>query len=410
MAVIFNEERFVQETMKRFDEQLNSPVARFIDRTPTFTTYYHINSDESTADQGFADVEALIGPRSPLKFERIKSFPIYGLEQIVAQMTETDIGIDVAYEGEAIILPGSIKPLPNDFFTIPYGADGFLFRVTGIEYDNIRPDNFYKITFKLDEINTERVYELDCKVLDKDKFTCVLNNIGSENKCIIQEDYKERLDAINNMYFDMVSLYLSLFYNERYNVLLWDRGDGFKLYDPYMSIFVNTHKLFNRERSLDYLHMEEDHVIDNKMKLKYEKTIYRFFERRDMNLIAPFYYNTILGVTKKESGFAKWYDESVHIVDIPLMKNAEGNYNIFDYKTMETIRLNCPTDSVYLNLIKKFLRNEEFIGIYDIDLTMNEELIGLCANEEMFFITPILLYIIKTVIKDFHKTGLASNK
>jgi hypothetical protein len=58
-----------------------------------------------------------------------------------------------------------------------------------------------------------------------------------------------------------------------------------------------------------------------------------------------------------------------------------------------------------MELIKKFIRNEK-IGLFDIDTSLNDELIKLDANLEMFFITPLLLYIIKEVIKEFYKTGV----
>jgi len=47
------------------------------------------------------------------------------------------------------------------------------------------------------------------------------------------------------------------------------------------------------------------------------------------------------------------------------------------------------------------------LNIYDIDLSLNDELIQLDANLEMFFITPILLYIIKQTVNEFNKTGIA---
>ena len=41
---------------------------------------------------------------------------------------------------------------------------------------------------------------------------------------------------------------------------------------------------------------------------------------------------------------------------------------------------------------------------------MNDQLLLLDGNIEMFFITPLLLYIIKEVVKEFHKTGIAHPK
>lgn len=406
MALVLNEEKFIEQSVALLDERINSPVARFIEQTPTFVIYYHINVDESTSDEGFKNVDSVIGNNSPIKYQRIDKFPIYGLDAVVAQLQDTEVGLDVSYEGEATILPNTIKPLPNDYFIIPYVGGEVLFRLTEIGYDNIRPDNFYKIMFKLDAIDEDKKSNLDKQVYDK--YTCVLENIGSENRCIIQEDFKEQLDKIDAMYNDMTSLYLSIFYNERYNVILGDMSNGYRLYDPFMCEFINKHKLLTQKTSLTTIYLEEDHIVDNKRKLKYERSIFRFFERRNVNLIKPFFYTIFKGISRQESGFHRWGDDTVMVVDLPSEFGNDDTFRIFPDLTIETIKFNGPTDSKYLQLIMKFIRNEKPINIYDIDLTLNDELITLDANLEMFFITPILLYIIKEAVKEFHKTGIAN--
>lgn len=403
MSFFIEEERFIESNILKYDERLQSPITRFLEQTPTFVTYYHINNYESTADEGFKDAESIIGDRSPLRFQKIESLPIYGLEQIIARLEDGEAGLDVSYDGEATILPNTIKPLPNDFFVIPYLKDQYLFRLTGIEYDNIRPDNFYKITFKLDANDGEKRESIEKQV--HDKFTCIFSNIGTDNKCIIREDYKNRLEELDAMYNDMVSLYLSLFYNERYNVLIGESNAGELIYDPYMTIFINQNQLFKQKNSLKTIMLEEDHIMDSKKKLKYERSIYRFVERRDVNLVKPFYYTTFRGSGHKESGFAAWLDDTVFVVDLPSTMNPENAHSILSTLAVETIRLNGPTSSEYMILLKKFIRNEP-ISIFTIPLTMNDELISLDANEEMFFITPILLYIIKETIREFNKTGI----
>lgn len=405
MAFFINEEKFIDETVAKLDERINSPITRFIEQTPTFVTYYHINVDESTADAGFMDVDSVIGSKSPLKFQQINNFPIYGLDQIIAQLQDTEIGIDTAYEGEAVILPNTIKPLPNDYFIISYVGENTLFRITEIIYDNMRADNFYKINFKLDAIDSDKKKNLVNQVYDK--YTCVLENIGSENKCIIQEEFKEQLDKVDKLFSDMVSLYLSIFYDERYNIVIGEMAGGYRLYDPYMCTFINKHEIFKKKNSLETIYLEDDQITDNKKQLKYERSIYRFFERRDINFIKPFFYTTIKGMSRQESAFCRWGDETVRVVDLPSEFNPDETSRIFPDITIETIKLNGPTDSKYLKLIQRFLRNESPVNIYDIDLTLNDELIQLDANLEMFFITPLLLYIIKEAVKEFNKTGIA---
>lgn len=405
MATLIKEENFINQNVLKYDDRFQSPIVRFIEQAPTFVTYYHINVNESTTDRGYNDVESIIGEKSPIRFQQINDFPIYGIDQIVTQLQDTETGLDVSYEGEGIILPNTIKPLQNDYFIIPYVGTNILFHIIGIEYDNIRPDNFYKIQFSLDVIDEEKKDTLLKQV--HDEYTCILENIGSENKCIIQREFVDQLNKIDKLYSDMVSLYMSIFYNERYNVLLGEMAGGYLLYDPYMISFINEHQLFTKKNDLDTIYLEGEQVVDNKFKLKYERSIYRFFERRSVDLIKPFYYTTIQGITRHESAFYRWGDESVYIVDIPSQFGSENTFRILPDITIDTIKLNGPTDSKYLKLIQRFIRNEQPLNIYDIDLTLNDELIKLDANLEMFFITPLLLYIIKKSIEEFNRTGIS---
>lgn len=403
MATIINEEQMVTQNIFNFEDRLNSPVVRILDQTPTFVTYYHINVNETTSDEGFGDAETVIGNRSPMRYQKIEKFPIYGLDQIVLQLQDTEAGLDTSYEGEGTIVPNTIKPLQNDFFIINYLHDSYIFRIIGVSFDTIRADNFYKVHFEFEYNDEEKLHQLNDLV--HDKYTCILENIGTENKCIIQHDFKERLDLIDEVYSDMVSLYLSLFYNEKHNVLLGELEDGKTLYDPYMTEFINKHQLFNKKNSLTTILLEKQ-VVDSKERLKYERSLWRMVERRNERQMKPCYYIKYDAVAKKETSFYRWKDSSIMILDIPPELDPEQSDRIFSDIFVETVRCNGPVTTNYASLFKKFIRNEK-LSIYDIPLDMNEELMFLDANLEMFFMTPVLLYIIKTIINDFLKTGIA---
>ena len=164
MAMIIDEKRMVEDNFFKYENRLKSSVSRFLETTPTFVDYYHINNNETTTDTGFKDVASILGFRSPIRFNRIESFPLYGIEQITLQLSEQDQGLDSGYEGEAVIVPGSIKPLPNDLFMIPYLKEPYIFRVTEVNYDNIMPDNYYKISYKLEWLDEDKVINMKNQV------------------------------------------------------------------------------------------------------------------------------------------------------------------------------------------------------------------------------------------------------
>lgn len=399
MAFFVDEQKMVEENIFKYENRLNSQISRFLDKSPVFVTYYHINVNETTVDDGYRDIESIIGARSPLRFQKIENFPIYGLEPVILAIQDSDQGLDTEYSSECVILPNTIKPLQNDFFMIHHVKESFIFRVTEVQYDSIRPDNFYKIGFRFEWLDDDKVEEMNNQV--EEKFSCILQNIGSENNCIIKEEYKTRLDEIDAMYNDMVNTYKSIFYNERYNCFLGETGAGYKLYDPLQVVFFNKHKMLNNKSDYSTIVLNEGYN-DNKRKLKYEKSIYRFFERREIKLINTFEYVTFPANYQKDSPFARWSDQSVLAVDIPPNKGLAQRKELLPQDIVNAFRMNAPQESKYLDLMQKFVRNED-LTIYDIPLDLNEELLTLDANEEVFFFTPILMYIVQTVVNEFLK-------
>lgn len=409
MATFFDEERFIEDNTTLMGEKLHSPLVRLIDQTPTFTTYFHLNVHESTSDEGWHDIESVVGKKSPLRYQKITSFPIYGIDQIVPQIQDGDMGIDTSYEGEATILPGTIKPLQNDFFTIGVLDECLVFRVTGIEYDTARLDNFYKIHYKLEYNDVEKLNSLE--ELVHAKYTCVLQNIGTENQCLIQSDYKEQLDKVDNIYSEIARLYLSIFYVEKYNVLLGELGNGYLLYDPFMTEFINSNGLFSYSGTHKTVYLD-DEFRDPKRKLKYDRSIYRYAEKRDLDKTCTFPYTVVKGSANVETAFYKWSDDTIFMTDIPpynLMDGDPTTKHVLTDQYVTEIKMNIPSkDVLYKRFLTKFFRKDE-ISIFDIKNDIIEDIYQSDGGLDMFFLVPIVLYAIREIVKDFHKNGYAND-
>lgn len=398
MAYIINEQKMVEDTTFQFENRFKSPTARFIDTTPVFVTYYHVDTDNTTVDEGFLDVASVIGHRSPIRFNKIENFPLYGMDQIVLNIAEDDQGLDTTWDGDGIVLPKTIKPVPNDFFAIPTLKDYYIFRVTNIQYDTIMPDNYYKIEFKLEYIDSTKLEEIEKQVLEE--HVCVLENIGTETNCIIEKSSYQKIKEIEKMYAEIKDLYMAMFYNDRHNVFLCEIEDGKLLYDPLQTYFVNIHKLFNSKNDLSTLILT-DQYDDPKRKYKYAKSVYKFLETRDMKLLSMFKYTTRPGTSIRESSFRKWHDRNIEVLDTPMVIPDDSN-SIFSRDYMEAIRLNAPVESEYASLIQRYLRSEK-LTIKDISMELDTELIYLNNSIEVFFFTPFIMYIIRDIIeKELH--------
>lgn len=398
MAYIINEQKMVEDTTFQFENRFKSPTARFIDTTPVFVTYYHVDTDNTTVDEGFLDVASVIGHRSPIRFNKIENFPLYGMDQIVLNIAEDDQGLDTTWDGDGIVLPKTIKPVPNDFFVIPTLKDYYIFRVTNIQYDTVMPDNYYKIEFKLEYIDSTKLEEIEKQVLEE--HVCVLENIGTETNCIIEKSSYQKIKEIEKMYAEIKDLYMAMFYNDRHNVFLCEIEDNKLLYDPLQTYFINIHKLFNNKNDLSTIILT-DQYDDPKRKYKYAKSVYRFLETRDMKLLSMFKYTTRPGTSIRESSFRKWHDRNIEVLDTPMVIPDESN-SIFSRDYMEAIKLNAPVESEYASLIQRYLRSEK-LTIKDISMELDTELIYLNNSIEVFFFTPFIMYIIRDIIeKELH--------
>lgn len=396
LATLINEQRMIEENILLYENRLKSPIRRFIDKSFVPVRYWHLKTKDTTVDKGYGDVAEILGKDSPMKFQLIENLPLYGLEQMILQLQNQDQGLDSSFESEATIMEGTIRPLENDYFMIPHLKDAYIFRVTSVDYDMIASEQSYRISFVLEYIDNEKVEDL--KNQTKSEFTCVMENIGTDERCIIEKSDGELLGKIDKMYNNIVSTYLTFYYNERYNCLLGNLEDGRKLYDPLMSEFIMEHQLFKKKNAIDNIVLTEQ-FGDARRKIKYQKSIYRFFETRSLDKLSEFPYTMFIGRMNEQTAFYRWLDGNVMILDIPNQINPLDHYTIMDQKMVDIIRLNGPIDSIYGKFIRDFIRDDE-MDIHDINFAMEDEILGLDdANLEVYFYTPILLYIIKTLVE-----------
>ena len=398
MAIFINERKMVEDNTFEFENRVKSPTSRFLDSTQTYTTYYHINVDETTADSGFSDVHNIIGFKSPIRYNKINGFPLYGIDQIALDLQDTDVGLDTTYESTGIILPNTIKPVPNDFFIIDILQEPFIFRITDVDYDTVMPDNFYRISFALEYNDEVKLEELNKQVMEE--FVCKIENIGTENNFIISSEAYAKQQDVLVMYHKITDFYKTLFYNERYNSFIAQLPDYSYFYDPLQADFINKFSLFNEKRNLETLILA-DQYPDNKRNYKYHKSIYKYIELKDKRLLTNFPYILRPGATIRGSAFNTWRDKKIKVLDIP-DRIPEGSRYILSEDFINSIKMNIPSENTVNEFIRRYLVGED-LGINDIPLNMDEELLYFNNSLEVYFMVPIILYIIRTIIKKENK-------
>lgn len=396
MAFIINEKKSIEDNTFKYEDRLKSPLAKYQETTPIYVTYYHINNSTSLVDAGFQDVHSIIGWKSPIRYTEMKEFPLYGIEQIVLQLQKMDQGLDSVYEGNAVILHSTIHPLPNDFFFIPVLGEDFLFQVTDIDYDTTMPDNYYKISYALDEICEEEIKKLRNQV--DHRCTCKLDNLGSDKSVIIDDDVYLKLKEVKELYTDIATTYKDMFYSDRHNCFLGEIAPNVYVYDVLQTEFINNHQLFVFENSFDTLYLTNQYT-DPKRKIKYQKSVYRFIERQNKDLMTNFKFIIYSALTQHETSFHKWRASNVYLMEAPINPDADGVHNIFSDEFIAKVKYNADVDNSWQELLQKHIRGEK-ITLDSIDLTMNETMLDLDGNIEYFIITPLILYILKKTMDE----------
>ena len=411
MGFKFDEKALINNNIFKYEDKLNSQYTRFLDQTPTYVTYYNINSIETTVDLGFSNVEKILGNGSPIKYSEVKNLPVYGMEQIQLQLDEDEEGLNSSFDAELIILPDTIQPYPDDFFIIEHKGFEFLFRVTNVEYDTIKSNNFFKIQFTVKYVTPEESVKILKQVTEK--YTCVVENIGTQDRCIIEDDEYALLLQMKALYKEISERYKLFFYRKKYNAFVYIDPCDLKMgiYDRYLNTFIQKHGLLYDTEShrTIYLNNEDDSCC---YMLEYDMSIYRIFElRRKNRVILPMY--RLGDITNIYSVF-KYYNANVKSVrfangDKPylpqdvVMSMVSGV--IPEEPENDTVNMPYIFDEADKMIVKYM--NDQIESIYNIDFEALIDFNYFTPTWFNFVKIPLLLYVMKGYYNLFIKKQLS---
>lgn len=383
MGYLLSEEEFLNNNIFKFEDRMNSQYSRFLDRTPTYVTYYNISNVNSTVDNGFESVEQILGDNSPIRFNKVENFPIYGIDQIVLDLADDEEGLTTDYDGDAVILPNTVKPLPGDFFVINHLSIKVQFMVTDIKYDTIKSNNFYKISYTLKSISEPKQIEKQVS----DKFKCIVDNIGTEEKCLIKEDEYYLLQDLANEYERLAETFKLFFYNEKYNLFM-TKESGIIFYDPYMTIFLKNNKIFSSKDNYKTLHPEIIGPV-NVLNIQYNSSIYHSLE---LGKTLNNQFCMLVQSTDMTSPFAYYGVPSVHI-------KFPGNIPYLPLDIIDSINNEATKSNYIIQLINKYVNNK-LDTIYTIDIESLKQVDIVATDKMNMVIYSILLFVIN---KSYHK-------
>ena len=392
-----NYNKTIDNLVEGAKSRLNNPFYIYGDRKPTIVTYYNINHNASTIDKGSSTLYDDIGQNSSLRFNKIENFHLYGIEKINVNLDVGEYGLESPIEGEALILPNTIVPVPGDMFIINHVIDKpYLFMVTGIGIDTLYTGaNFYKISYKLTRTDMDALTSLETVQTIK-RFTYKAGNVGTTLTPLIESNQAELIDKIEDNIDTLLNYYMNLFYkNSVQNFIL--EYQHMYLYDPYLIEFMIRNKLFALSGN-NYFHVEQAVYIGDTFALEYDHTIFKDIEIKKSNMRLNSVYpvpvddpNSLL-VDRLESYYKlsnkvmyKDYDNPINWLDMDLLDRVINN-ELYDEDS----------NLYYRNLLILYMNNKEF----DVTDKIINSIMDLEFNytKELFYMIPILVFILKSYV------------
>lgn len=395
--LVLDEQAFMDSNIFKFEQRLQSSVSRYIDAGSILTTYYHLHEDATTVDRGFQDIEKLFGTNSPLRFDQINNFPLAGFGQLLPNNND-DLQIeDISAEGETIVLPKTIVPHPNDFFTINHLTMKAIFQVIEVQYDSMRTEGYYKLRYRLHSTSLETLENLKKQVVAE--YNCHLKEVGSDINPIISLEDSVKRTKLEQMLIQMIEDYRAIFYNERHNCYLLPHK-GERWFDLCLHEFIKRHSIFNVPDTSNVVVVTEK-LYEPKMPFYYQRSIYRWIEDdAPIRNLTKFPIETVDNRLYHVSSFNRWHETDIKIA-LPFVK---GEYPDSTFTLFDTDQINFFTEEKAISgneydvLLRKFIRGE-LHSIGDISLNTGNILEAAISDYHAFYMTPIIIYIIRKVLQ-----------
>ena len=247
MSNILRENKELIQNQINSSLALNAQYSEYLSGNPTFVIYYQMNTQESKQSESLESVHSLKGANSPVKYNKINNFMVYGVDTLSITTAINDRGLNSVIEGSCIIPPNSIKPSPEDFFC--FDLDGVreqLFKIKDVQQDKITPEKFWQVGFELCQDNTAKIFDNVAK-----EYTMV----DGANKTIVMEDSEVvAAEAIQFAMDEVRKRYIATFYDEENDVFTYrDRVTGEYYWSPYLQQFLHNTNCILYSKEAKYL-------------------------------------------------------------------------------------------------------------------------------------------------------------
>lgn len=281
---------------------LEHPYYLFTNQRATPVDYLNINTKLSTLDDSSKLSNNYFGKENALRFNYIKGFFLYGIEKIVLTLDNTEDGLtgqDIT--GEALILPGTIQPYPNDYFLINHLNKQFLFQVTEVQRDTLENNaNYWKIDYRLERVLSV-AEATDLKNNIADVYDFYVTNVGTDFKSVIKRENGEVLEILDQVNTTLQLFFRNLFYSNAVQTFVAPNPffTENQFYDNMMIEFLRRNEILKDEAN-HYLYIDHKINLPATFGIDYANTLYRAFEAKDLENIGNYKYISVPSLLREK--------------------------------------------------------------------------------------------------------------
>lgn len=422
-GLIFDEQSLLDQQVYKYDEFLHSRMNKYTGSGRILVNYWSINDANTTSSLGMDTHYRILGKDSPLRYDEIDNMALIGFSQLQPEEKQTSSTTVRNYglSGEAFVIPGTVMPKENDFFIVKHLNMNHLFRVTQVTQDGLNTDGSYRINYELFSTNPQEIGYLYQQTVGH--YVMDLQTVGGEDLTPIigKEDYELRSRLIR-MVDDMVENYVSRYYDNTHNCFLLHLN-GRTLFDVCGNMFMARHGVMIMDNKNGNVVLNPNKIRDSRLDSLYQKSPYKWIERdAPLRYLDTFKYHVLKGYDYPDSSFAM-YGADVDIM-IPvdpwcvspnceaffsdeLIKIFENEEDIRACKMMDCKccprRSDCPRHYKcqrydYVSIIHDFIHGK-LTSIQKLSLYTGDQLFDNTDNESVYLWSPIIIYIIKQVLK-----------
>lgn len=404
MATVLPDSKNFANTEKAFLKQSLEDYSSYLNSLPLLVEYYSKDHFNSTFDENLGTVQEILGPDSPVKFNKIQNFPLY--KASILEGTEDDseeVGTEGDVQGTAIVPPQQVYPRVDDLFIIKFYGKETVFRVSSVKRSNIKGKSFYEISYYLystlgDGGNIDNQVKKEYKVVGSPS-SVTKSAILAVDKAEICERLQNKIELLINR--------MKAFYSDEGEAYLFDLGTGKIRWDECVHAFIAKNGLFDRSiayrnevilRSLDPL--DNGDFYD-----QYSSSIYFALEQGNYSLIDDSF-----------SGVSEWacyteelplrFKQGISVVGCIFnggtiktnFNTVFGNLKEYILDTTDTIEPTVKLAEGYLKLLKYYVNDPVLENIVDyLDIIKPGRTIY------DYYYLPIALFIYKDLINRIRK-------